>query len=103
MPSPAPLGEKNRKLKRTRFFFQSGNQKLKEQKYEEAIESYTEALKIDPFNKKLNAIIYANRALAYMKVQKYEQGRDDCDASIDLDPNYYKVFASTRATYVEER
>jgi DnaJ family protein C protein 7 len=71
---------------------EQGNLKLKEQKYEEAIESYTEALKIDPFNKKLNAIIYANRALAYMKVQKYEQGRDDCDSSIDLDPNYYKSY-----------
>jgi len=47
---------------------------LKEQKYDEAVQAYTEGLAIDPFNKKLNAIIYANRALAFMKLKKYEEG-----------------------------
>jgi tetratricopeptide (TPR) repeat protein len=44
-----------------------GNTFLKENKFEESYEAYSEALSIDPFNKKLNAIIYANRALALMK------------------------------------
>ena len=64
---------------------------MKEQKYEEAIQAYSEGLAIDPFNKKLNAIIYSNRALAYMKLKKYEEGLKDCDASIEQDPDYYKV------------
>jgi len=35
---------------------------------EEAIKTYTQCLHIEPLNKKFNAIIYANRALAYIKL-----------------------------------
>jgi hypothetical protein len=40
---------------------------IKASKWVEAEAKYTEALNLDPFNKKLNSIIYSNRALTYMK------------------------------------
>ena len=37
-------------------------------------------------------MIYANRALAYMKMKKYEQAVDDCSTSIELNDKYYKAY-----------
>ena len=46
---------------------QEGNDLIKSFKYDEAEKKYTEAINLDPSNKKLNAIIYSNRALTFMK------------------------------------
>ena len=53
---------------------------------------YNEALELDKSNKKLNSVIYANRALAYIKMKKYEQAVDDCSTSIELNDKYYKAY-----------
>ena len=37
-------------------------------------------------------MIYAKRALAYMKMKKYEQAVDDCNTSIELDDKNYKLY-----------
>ena len=37
-------------------------------------------------------MIYANRALAYMNMKKYEQAADECNTSIVLDDKYYKLY-----------
>ena len=42
---------------------EKGNELLKEGKYKEAGEIYGEALLLDPSNKKLNSILFSNRAL----------------------------------------
>ena len=41
----------------------SGNELMKQYKYEEAVEKYTEAIEVFPF-----ATYYCNRAAAYSKV-----------------------------------
>jgi hypothetical protein len=40
---------------------------IKQKKWREAELKYSEALNLDPFNKKLNSVIYSNRALTFMK------------------------------------
>ena len=40
---------------------------VKANKYAEAEQKYTEAINLDPINKKLNSIVYSNRALTFMK------------------------------------
>lgn len=42
---------------------EQGNDEIKKKNYEKAIEIYSDALKIDPLNKKLNSVVYSNRAL----------------------------------------
>jgi len=51
---------------------------------------YTEALKLDPYNKKLNSVIYSNRALTYMKRSEKVKALQDLNKSLELDPNYMK-------------
>ena len=45
---------------------------------------------MDPFNKKLNSVIYSNRALTYMKRKENLKALDDLNKSLDLNPEYTK-------------
>jgi hypothetical protein len=38
-----------------------------------------------------------------MKLSKFEEGKKDCDTSIDLDPTYHKVLLSLRVICDEEK
>lgn len=58
--------------------------------YSQAEKKYTEALDLDPYNKKLNSIIYSNRALTFMKRKENLKALDDLNKSLELNPNYTK-------------
>lgn len=66
-----------------------GNGFFKEGKYEKAIECYTRGIAADG----TNALLPANRAMAYLKIQKYEEAERDCTQAILLDGSYAKAFA----------
>ncbi|XP_054447162.1 RNA polymerase II-associated protein 3 [Pteronotus mesoamericanus] len=66
-----------------------GNGFFKEGKYERAIECYTRGIAADG----TNALLPANRAMAYLKIQKYEEAEKDCSQAILLDGSYSKAFA----------
>ncbi|XP_021098763.1 RNA polymerase II-associated protein 3 isoform X3 [Heterocephalus glaber] len=66
-----------------------GNGFFKEGKYERAIECYTRGIAADG----ANALLPANRAMAYLKIQKYEEAERDCTQAISLDGSYSKAFA----------
>ncbi|XP_045686055.1 RNA polymerase II-associated protein 3 [Phyllostomus hastatus] len=66
-----------------------GNGFFKEGKYERAIECYTRGIAADG----TNALLPANRAMAYLKIQKYEEAENDCTQAILLDGSYSKAFA----------
>lgn len=66
-----------------------GNGFFKEGKYERAVECYTRGIAADG----TNALLPANRAMAYLKLQKYEEAERDCTQAISLDGSYAKAFA----------
>ncbi|KAM5287832.1 RNA polymerase II-associated protein 3 isoform 2-T2 [Ctenodactylus gundi] len=66
-----------------------GNGFFKEGKYERAIECYTRGIAADG----TNALLPANRAMAYLKVQKYAEAERDCTHAISLDGSYSKAYA----------
>uniref|UniRef100_A0A8C6I7E9 RNA polymerase II-associated protein 3 n=1 Tax=Mus spicilegus TaxID=10103 RepID=A0A8C6I7E9_MUSSI len=66
-----------------------GNGFFKEGKYEQAIECYTRGIAADC----TNALLPANRAMAYLKIQRYEEAERDCTQAIVLDGSYSKAFA----------
>ncbi|XP_065830347.1 RNA polymerase II-associated protein 3-like isoform X2 [Oscarella lobularis] len=66
-----------------------GNELFKRGKYEEAARRYTAGLTAD----NCNVLLYANRAMAYIKLKRYVEAEVDCSTAIDLDPTYVKPFA----------
>ncbi|KAJ5077901.1 serine/threonine-protein phosphatase 5 [Anaeramoeba ignava] len=68
-------------------FKSQANDLFQKMKYEEAIELYTKAIEIKP-----NAILYSNRSICLMKLEKFMQGLEDANKSIELDPKYPKGY-----------
>ncbi|KAK6495396.1 hypothetical protein TWF481_003419 [Arthrobotrys musiformis] len=63
-----------------------GNQAMAQKKYPEAIDLYSQALKLVPGN----PIYLSNRAAAYSASSQHEKARDDAQAAIEADPSYSK-------------
>ncbi|KRX04562.1 DnaJ domain [Pseudocohnilembus persalinus] len=69
-----------------------GNEALKAKKWQEAINFYEQALKIDPENGCYNAIIYANMGLVFMKQEKLNEALSCLNKSIKQNKNYWKGY-----------
>lgn len=67
---------------------EKGNKFVKNQEWEQAIKCYTKA--IDCYS--YDPIFYANRALCYLKLSKYEEAENDCNLSLKLDDTYVKAY-----------
>jgi small glutamine-rich tetratricopeptide repeat-containing protein alpha len=65
-----------------------GNEFMKMQNNDKAIEAYTIAIKLNP----LNPIYYCNRAAAFNAIGKYTNAIADCQRAIELDPTYCKAY-----------
>ncbi|XP_074294462.1 putative F-box/kelch-repeat protein At4g22430 [Silene latifolia] len=66
---------------------EQGNECFKSRDFTEAIECYSKSIDLSP-----NTATFANRAMAYLKVNKYEEAENDCTESLKLDANYFKVY-----------
>ena len=60
-----------------------GNEEFKEGNVAQALVSYTESILALP-----SAAVYANRAQCFLKLQQWEKALEDCDACLDLNPDY---------------
>ncbi|CAG2203968.1 unnamed protein product [Mytilus edulis] len=69
-----------------------GNQAFQEKRYEDALQYYTEALR-SCTKTECNHKILSNRSLAYIKLQEYTYALDDANASIDINPYFWKPHA----------
>jgi len=65
-----------------------GNELMKQEKFQEALVCYTQAIDIDDSN----AVYFCNRAAAYSKLQQHEHALNDCSRAIELDPKYSKAY-----------
>ena len=70
------------------IYKEKGNNYLKQQKYEEAKEQYTLAINENP----LEAIYYANRSLAEIKLNQYENAEKDINLAVQCNPKYVKAY-----------
>lgn len=64
-----------------------GNQFMKEEKYDEAVEMYTEAIEKDP----QNHVLYSNRSAAYAKKEQFEDALKDAERTIEIKSDWAKV------------
>ena len=76
------------KLEKTK---EEGNNLFKMGKFQNAIETYTQALAVDPSNRSTNSKILQNRALCYIKIKDYGPAIADCNRALELDPSYNKA------------
>lgn len=76
------------KLERTK---EEGNASFKAGRYQEAIETYTKALEIDPSNRNTNSKILQNRALCQTRLKNWKPAIQDCEKALELDPAYTKA------------
>ncbi|XP_025198197.1 small glutamine-rich tetratricopeptide repeat-containing protein alpha [Melanaphis sacchari] len=65
-----------------------GNDYMKIQDNDKAIDAYTISIKLNPFN----PIYYCNRAAAFNAIGKYTNAIEDCQKAIELDPTYCKAY-----------
>ncbi|KAL8584574.1 hypothetical protein ACOMHN_002304 [Nucella lapillus] len=65
-----------------------GNEFMKAEKFSDALESYTQAIKRDG----RNAVYFCNRAAAYSKLNKHQQAIEDCNRALTIDPSYSKAY-----------
>nr|CCD74499.1 tetratricopeptide repeat domain-containing protein [Arabidopsis halleri subsp. halleri] len=75
---------------------EQGNEFFKQKKFNEAIDCYSRSIALSP-----NAVSYANRAMAYLKIKRYREAEVDCTEALNLDDRYIKAY-SRRATARKE-
>ncbi|KAJ9442054.1 DnaJ-like protein subfamily C member 7-like protein [Diplonema papillatum] len=80
---------------------EEANELFKTGKHEEAEEKYSEALAVDPQNKRLNSVLYSNRAAAKMAQKKYDEAVADCTKAIDCDGTFVKAYVRRSKIYEE--
>ncbi|KAF2032356.1 TPR-like protein [Setomelanomma holmii] len=78
-----------------------GNASFKAGRYQQAVDTYTEALEVDPSNKNTNSKILQNRALCNSRLKNWKAATADCDRALELDPSYTKA-RKTRAKALGE-
>lgn len=89
--------KKSKNLKQKK---EDGNQAFKSNKWNEAYDLYTEALKIDPQNRSTNAKLYCNRAIVCSKLNKLRESVDDCSSALKLDEGYTKALLLRAKSYM---
>lgn len=85
-------------LKKTK---EEGNEAYKHGKFQKAYDLYTQALSIDPLNKKTNAKLYFNRALVLSRLTKTQEAIADCTDALKLDEGYIKALTRRASCYMD--
>ncbi|KAH8253418.1 hypothetical protein KR032_005471 [Drosophila birchii] len=65
-----------------------GNNYVKLAEYDRAIEAYTEAIKVYPYD----PVYYINRALCFIRQERYDNCVEDCEEAIKLDKLCVKAY-----------
>nr|XP_009767339.1 PREDICTED: RNA polymerase II-associated protein 3 isoform X6 [Nicotiana sylvestris] len=73
-----------------------GNEFFKQKKFKEAIDCYSRSIALSP-----TAVAYANRAMAYLKLKRFQEAENDCTEALNLDDRYIKAY-SRRSTARKE-
>uniref|UniRef100_A0A8C3C613 RRM domain-containing protein n=1 Tax=Cairina moschata TaxID=8855 RepID=A0A8C3C613_CAIMO len=85
-PEPVPLDTSV--VEQSLVLAGHGNKAAQKGYYEEAVQAFTEAMKLNPREHRL----FGNRSYCYEKLQQYEEALRDAQMSLSLQPNWPKGF-----------
>lgn len=71
-----------------------GNECFKANEFEDAILYYSRSIFVNP----ANAVVWANRAMAHLRLKQFDKAEADCTESIRLDPTYVKAISRRAMT-----
>uniref|UniRef100_A0A803QLQ3 Serine/threonine-protein phosphatase 5 n=1 Tax=Cannabis sativa TaxID=3483 RepID=A0A803QLQ3_CANSA len=83
-------------VSRAEEFKVQANEAFKVRKYAQAIDLYTQAIEIDS----QNAVYWANRSFAHLKLEEYGSAIQDASTAIEVDPKYSKGYYRRGAAYL---
>ena len=81
--------------KRAEELKQTGNDLVKQKKFEEAVHVYSKAIQLNP-----TSIYYRNRAVANFKLHRFDDALEDCTNSIQIDEKYSKGYTSRADVHI---
>ena len=73
-----------------------GNSQFKAGNFSQAIELYTQAIKMQP-----DPTFYSNRAACYTSLKKYKEVIEDCEEALKLDKNFIKAYLRAGCAYIK--
>lgn len=76
-----------------------GNTQMSSQSYNDAIESYTQAINLTPNNK----IFYSNRAAAYSQAGQQTLAIDDANKALEIDPQFARAYSRLGHAYYNDQ
>ncbi|XP_015705705.1 tetratricopeptide repeat protein 31 isoform X9 [Coturnix japonica] len=85
-PEPATLD--SNMLEQSMILAGCGNQAAMQGRYTEAVQAFTEAIKLNPREHRL----FGNRSYCYEKLQQYQEALRDAEMALGLQPNWPKGF-----------
>ncbi|KAJ8083690.1 Small glutamine-rich tetratricopeptide repeat-containing protein 2 [Marasmius tenuissimus] len=86
--TPQPKGPSAEDKTKAEELKQKGNSLMSSKKYDEAIDSYSQAISLDPSN----PIYYSNRAAAYSSKGDHLSAIGDAELAIATDPKFVKAY-----------
>lgn len=78
-------------------FKEKGNSFVQKKLYASAIDSYSQAIKIFPYDE----VFYANRALCYLKQDNLYSAEADCTAALQINDTYVKAYHRRATARIE--
>ncbi|KAF9900955.1 hypothetical protein EC991_006703 [Linnemannia zychae] len=76
-----------------------GNILLKEQKFQKAVDKYTDAITLPGISDLDLSILHSNRSLCYLRLRQYDQALKDAKLSKRLNPEYIKAYIRLGKAY----
>nr|XP_058951387.1 tetratricopeptide repeat protein 28-like [Pocillopora verrucosa] len=80
---------------------EEGNKEYRQGEANNAINSYTEGLRVNCKDKRLNAKLYSNRATAHFRLENYVECLDDATVVVQLEPTLIKAIKKGARACVE--